>query len=163
MLGKCSTTKPSLQPLLPFWNCCISCITNSEYNSLIKFVIFQVCSHTLLWFLFCCFVPVLYDHLPHQQPSSFHRSFHKTMTVVIKPAEQTPLSALYMGALIKEVGINGLQGLLPLPYVEPVKQSTASLKGDTRTPFFRFVFPRLAFHPGSSTFCQGMGQQQGQQ
>lgn len=27
-------------------------------------------------------------------------------TVVIKPAEQTPLSALYMGALIKEVGIN---------------------------------------------------------
>lgn len=26
-------------------------------------------------------------------------------TVVIKPAEQTPLSALYMGALIKEVRI----------------------------------------------------------
>jgi len=26
-------------------------------------------------------------------------------TVVIKPAEQTPLSALYMGALIKEVRV----------------------------------------------------------
>lgn len=32
-------------------------------------------------------------------------------TVVIKPAEQTPLSALYMGALIKEVGRGGSPGL----------------------------------------------------
>lgn len=34
-------------------------------------------------------------------------------TVVIKPAEQTPLSALYMGALIKEVGETDSQGVFP--------------------------------------------------
>jgi acyl-CoA reductase-like NAD-dependent aldehyde dehydrogenase len=34
-------------------------------------------------------------------------------TVVIKPAEQTPLSALYMGALIKEVGEADSQGVFP--------------------------------------------------
>ncbi|OBS75090.1 hypothetical protein A6R68_14372, partial [Neotoma lepida] len=35
-------------------------------------------------------------------------------TVVIKPAEQTPLSALYMGALIKEAGFPpGVVNILP--------------------------------------------------
>lgn len=37
-------------------------------------------------------------------------------TVVVKPAEQTPLSALYMGSLIKEVS-HQQQGYLPLSEV----------------------------------------------
>lgn len=54
-------------------------------------------------------------------------------TVVIKPAEQTPLSALYMGALIKEVGKTDLLGFPHLLLVEPVKQSLADMKGDAHT------------------------------
>lgn len=46
-------------------------------------------------------------------------------TVVIKPAEQTPLSALYMGALIKEVGKPAPRSS---PRVEPAKQRAASLR-----------------------------------
>lgn len=84
-------------------------------------------------------------------------------TVVIKPAEQTPLSALYMGALIKEVGKTDLRGFPHLFLVEPVKQSSADLKGDAHTHCLQFVFFRLAFHLASSIFCQGMDQQQGQQ
>jgi len=39
-------------------------------------------------------------------------------TVVIKPAEQTPLSALYMGALIKEVRIIDRNNVSVSPYGE---------------------------------------------
>lgn len=42
-------------------------------------------------------------------------------TVVIKPAEQTPLSALYMGALIKEVRV--LRGVMS---VSPCGKGTTS-------------------------------------
>jgi hypothetical protein len=50
-------------------------------------------------------------------------------TVVIKPAEQTPLSALYMGALIKEVGETD-SAVVPITLLlEPVKHMLAYVMG----------------------------------
>lgn len=82
-------------------------------------------------------------------------------TVVIKPAEQTPLSALYMGALIKEVGQTNSRAFFHSLMWS--LRNREQLKGDTTHSFFQLVFLRLAFHPELSISCQGTGQQQGQQ
>lgn len=87
-------------------------------------------------------------------------------TVVLKPAEQTPLSCLYMGALIKEVTSSHPPPfkLLTFPVLPPGHQEYGLIFDNSPTPHthgsenhFQIVFGQAGFPPGVVNMVPGFG------